>query len=378
MNKVDIIAVYFPQFHAIKENNEWWGEGFTDWEHVKDAQPLFENHYQPRIPIDEDYYNPCDKSTLLKQVEIARKYGISGFLFYHYWFDGKLLLEKPLEVLLNNPDIDIPFSIAWANESWTKAWKGLPEEILQRQLHKPDKSIWTNHFNYLLPFLKDKRSIKINDMPTIFIYQPFLIKHTKEMFDLWRQLAKENGLKGLYLVAFKNHQFISKPDFLQYYDAILKFQPREAYNSNEFRKNSSKIQLLRKLPYKVQNWLRKIQYYSSGYEIIDSKKIWEIIIKNAIINPFPEYKLDVFESAYFDWDNTPRYGKKAKIFNSLSFDEKEAGILRLAERCKEKKSKYIFFNAWNEWSESAYLEPDKKNEYKHLEIIRNILKKVNE
>ena len=198
-----------------------------------------------------------------------------------------------MEVLLNNPDIDIPFSIAWANESWTKAWKGMPEEILQKQLHKPDKAIWIKHFNYLLPFLKDKRAIKIDNKPTIFIYQPFLIKHTKEMFELWRSLSKENGLEGIYIIAIKDHQFISSVDFLKYYDGILKFQPREAYNTNDFGGHSSKIQILRKLPYVFQNWLRKIKYYTSDYEIIDSKKIWKIVNANAMVNPFPEYNLNL-------------------------------------------------------------------------------------
>ena len=162
MNIPKILALYFPQFHSITENDEWWGKGFTDWKLVKEAKPLYEGHEQPRIPIDGDYYDPREKAVLLKQAALAKKYGIDGFVFYHYWFDGKLLLEKPLEVFLANPDIDLSFCITWANESWTRSWVGKPEVYLQKQLHSYNKDTWVSHFNYLLPFFKDKRSIKID------------------------------------------------------------------------------------------------------------------------------------------------------------------------------------------------------------------------
>ena len=369
-----IIAFYFPQFHSIKENDEWWGKGFTDWNLIKEAKPLFEGHEQPREPINEDYYNPCEKETLMKQSLLANKYGIEGFMFYHYWFDGKLYLEKPMEVFLANPDIDISFCVTWANESWTRAWTGNPEIFLQKQLHTVDKTIWKNHFDYLLPFFKDPRAIKIEDKPVFLIYQPFLINKSKEMIAYFNELAIRNGLSGIYFMAVKNHDYQSH-DFLESYDAIMKFQPREAYSSKNFQKENvvSRFQILRKLPHVIQLYLTKIYQKISNHKIFDSNKLWSIILKNSFINEFKTYKLKVFESAFFEWDNTARYKKKAKIFTSLERDEMKINFKKLVEGAVKNDSPYVFFNAWNEWSESAYLEPDKKNGFKKLEVIKEVL-----
>jgi len=373
MNIPKIIAFYFPQFHEIPENNEWWGKGFTDWKLVKEAKPLYEGHNQPRIPMEEDYYNPCDKETLKKQAKLAREYGIEGFMFYHYWFDGKLYLEKPMEVFLSSTDIDISFCITWANESWTRSWVGKPEVFLQKQLHTNDKKIWENHFNYLLPFFKDSRAIKIDDKPVFLIYQPFLIENSEEMIEFWTELAIKNELKGLYFMAIKNHDYQSS-DFLSSYDAIMKFQPREAYSSKDFKEHnvSARFQVLRRLPHKVQLYLTKLNQKLSKHIIFDSSKLWGVILKNSYRDEFVNHKLKVFESAFFEWDNTPRYKNKAKIFTGLSNDEKKKNLKKLMDDAIKKDSPYVFFNAWNEWSESAYLEPDKKHGFSHLEIIKEI------
>ncbi len=373
-----IIAFYFPQFHEIPENNEWWGKGFTDWELVKKAKPLYDGHYQPRIPIDENYYNPCEKQTLKSQAELAKKYGIEGFMFYHYWFDGKLYLEKPMEVFLSNTDIDISFCVTWANESWTRSWIGKPEIVLQKQSHSIDKVIWENHFNYLLPFFKDTRAIRIEDKPVFIIYQPFLINDSKSMLDYWNELAIKSGLKGLYFIAVKNHNYQSS-EFLDYYDAIMKFQPREAYSSKEFNEYniSARFQFLRRLPLKAQLYLTKLNQRLSKHKVFDSKVLWDIIIKNSFKNTFENNKLKIFESAFFEWDNTPRYKNKAKIFTGLSNDEKKENLKKLMVQAINNDSPYVFFNAWNEWSESAYLEPDKKFGFKNLEIIKEVIDDLN-
>lgn len=368
-----LITFYFPQFHAIPENDKWWGNGFNDWQLVQQAKPNFSGHNQPRIPLDRDYYNPCDKNTLIKQVRLAREYGIGGFSFYHYWFDGKLLLEKPLETFLANEDINIPFCLTWANETWTRCWIGQPEAILQQQTHKKDKDIWIKHFNYLLPFWKDKRAIKIDEKPLFLVYQPFILKHTKEMFALWTELAKENGLNGIYFMAVKGHQFNSE-DFLEYYNGILKSQPREAFGSPKFKNQNltDKLRFLRLLPESVQNYLRKINQKIYSYKIINAKEIWNVILDNAFVEEFKNKRLDVYEAAFFDWDNTARYKDKAKIYAGISDKEREDNLLALMDKAKENGSPYFFFNAWNEWSEGAYLEPDTKNGYRYLEIVRKV------
>jgi hypothetical protein len=372
-----IIAFYFPQFHPIPENDEWWGKGFTDWKLVKEAKPLFDGHEQPREPISGDYYNPCDKETLKKQAALAREYGVGGFMFYHYWFDGKLYLEKPMEVFLENPDIDISFCVTWANESWTRSWEGKPEIFLQKQLHSNDKEIWENHFNYLLPFLSDPRAIKIDNKPVFLIYQPFLINNSREMMAFWTELAIKNSLPGIYFIAVKNHDYQSS-DFLVSYDAIMKFQPREAYASKDFQDHnvSARFQFLRKLPHGIQLYLSKFNQKISKHKLYDSKELWKIILKKAFVNEFKNYKLKVFESAFFEWDNTPRYNKKAKIFTGLSHAQMKVNLKKLIVEAVKNDSPYVFFNAWNEWSESAYLEPDKKNGFAKLEIIKEVLEEL--
>lgn len=368
-----LIAFYFPQLHSIPENDEWWGIGFNDWHLVQNAKPLYFGHNQPRIPLDKEYYNPCDKSTLKKQINMAKKFGIDGFMFYHYWFDGKLLLEKPLETLLKNKDLDISFCLCWANESWSRAWIGKPEVILQKQKHTSDINIWRNHIKYLLPFLTDKRALRLENKPVVVIYQPELIKDTENMFQIWRDEVKKAGVEDIYFLGVKNKQ--QWDSNLRFYNGVMKFQPREAYTSKDFRKNfGSRMQVLNIVPEYLMKYLRKIKQRISKGERYNSKEIWEIILKNAYKNHTP-YNLDIFESAFFEWDNTPRYGRYSKIFDGLTYDDMEKLICQLIEKAKDNNSSFVFFNAWNEWSESAYLEPDTNSKFAKLQAIKNALNK---
>jgi hypothetical protein len=375
--KPELIAFYFPQFHSIPENDAWWGKGFNDWELVKQATPNFHGHRQPKVPFDGDYYNPCDKSTLKKQIDLARQYGIGGFMFYHYWFDGKLLLEKPLEMFLNNKDLVFPFCICWANETWTRSWIGRPDDVLIKQTHIVDKLLWEKHFNYLLPFFKDERAIKIDDKPVILIYQPSLIKRGSEMIAYWRKLAQQNEINDLYIIAIKNHQQDSK-DIFSPYNGILKFQPREAYTSSAFASYNKMnyFSFLRKLPESVQRYFRLLYSKKSNYQIFDSGKLWHIILTNAYKKDKGLLNKDIFESAYFEWDNTPRYKNKSKIYTRLSDNQLFDNLVSLLQKAEDTHSPYVFFNAWNEWSEGAYLEPDKDKGYADLHIVSEALKKI--
>ena len=367
-----IIAIYFPQFHNIPENDEWWGKNFTDWELVKSAVPKFPGHNQPRVPFDDNYYNPCEKEVLAKQIKQAKDYGIGGFMFYHYWFDGKLILEKPLEVFLRNHDLDIPFCLSWANNSWTRQWKA-NNEFLLKQKHLEDPSLWEKHFNYLLPFFKDKRAIKINNKVVFSVNTPEILKQSKKMFNMWNDLALKNGIEGLYLIAAKHYDYINY-SFLENYNAVMKIHPREANNAN---KNPNahdilKMKWFRLLPESFQNMLRQIRLKYKGLTIIDSVKVWEYILTNAYINDYPEKKLDIFEAIFFDWDNSARYGKRAIVYTHLTKEQKELFLMQMVKKTRENNCPYIFFNAWNEWSEGTYLEPDKKDGFENLKIIKTL------
>jgi lipopolysaccharide biosynthesis protein len=373
---VKFIAYYYPQFHAIKENDVWWGENFTDWIYVKNAKPLFEKHYQPRIPLNDNYYNLSESGPIKWQVDLANQYGVSGFCFHHYWFDGKLLLEKPLEIFLQNKDFNISFCISWANESWTRRWIGKNNVVLQEQKHTADPKLWETHFNYLLPFLKDPRYIKIDNKPVFIIYQPNILKKSTEMFALWCKLAKDNGLNGIYFIATKNHEILSK-SYLENYSGLIKFQPREANNSKAHRNKVffSRFQFLRYLPIPIINLLTDIKHRITDYEVISIDDIWDAIYKNVSDDSLGSH-LNVFEGAFIEWDNTPRYNNKSKIFYDTTPQRFEEHVRKLISLLPEKKT-FIFINAWNEWSESAYLEPDEKNGYSYLQALKNIVDSIN-
>lgn len=374
-----LIAFYFPQFHAIPENDNWWGKGFNDWDLVKTAKPNYKGHNQPRIPMDGNFYNPCDVATLKKQVDLAKQYGIGGFMFYHYWFDGKLLLEKPLETFLKHTELDFPFCICWANETWTRAWTGHPESILIKQTHIPTEEMWKKHFYYLLPYFKDKRAIKVNGKIVVLIYQPSLVTKGEQMLEYWKELAADNGIGELYFIAIKTHQNNNVKTF-RAYDGILKFQPREAYTQPEFATSNTaaRFNFLRHLPESMLKYLRKLQMLFGEYHIYDSKELWNLILSKAYVKQKGLGDKDIFESAFFEWDNTPRYGKKAKIFIRPSDVFLKGVCCELLEKAHKNNSPYLFFNAWNEWSESAYLEPDQNTKYANLELLRDIIKSAND
>jgi len=225
-SQLRIIAFYLPQYHEIPENNEWWGDGFTDWVNVKKAKPLFSGHIQPKKPhADIGYYNLLDIETIVKQTEIAKNYGINGFCFYHYWFKGKKLLEKPFENVLKLKKPDFPFCLCWANEPWARTWDGRDYDVLQKQAYGDEKE-WREHFQYILPALRDERAIKIDGKPIFLIYRiEHMDRHANEMISLWRKEAKKEGLRDLYIISMLNNKFTDSKIRAFDIDAVCEFFP---------------------------------------------------------------------------------------------------------------------------------------------------------
>jgi len=368
-----IVTFYFPQFYPIKENDVWWGKDFTDWKLVKSAKENFKSHYIPRIPLS-GYYDQSDPKTIIDQGKLAGSYGIDAFCFYHYWFDGKLMLEKPAENFLKNSEINLEFFFCWANESWTKAWIGQPDKVLLKQNHEKNIEGWENHFNYLLPFFKDPRYIRKNNKPVFVIYQPDIIDNSLEMFNYWQILARKNGFDGIYLIGIKHFKKFAED---KGYSAFLRFQPREAFNSGKISLKNLFYQILLKFfPDKLSesalNKLRKIKRIFTKYDYIDSDLIWQSILETAEKDKTAENK--IFQSAFVNWDNTARYGNKAKIFSFIQPAEFGKYLEQLWKICKN--DDFLFINAWNEWSECAYLEPDMKYKYEYLEEIKKIKERI--
>ncbi len=372
--KNKFIPFYFPQLHRIPENDKWWGEGYTDWDRVKSAMPHHHMHYQPRIPLHDKYYDQSEENTLRWQINLAQEYNVFGFNFYHYWFDGKLLLEKPLQIF-KRLDHDLKFCITWANETWSKRWDGKFNEILIQQNHNYDIVEWEKHFDYLLEYFKDERYIKIDGKPVFMIYRPDIFPKVNEFLMFMRQRATNSGLKGLHIVGIKAYE-VKYQEIYDPFDAILIFQPRDFFGhcSNDRSKTLKWLEKkLRNLPEKYQLWLGDVRHKfqnSTAYSIDD---FWEHILKIAKGNVEPDSK-KIWTSILPDWDNTARYGKKSKYFLGSSphkFEEYLKQLIEIESR-KQEEDRLFFVNAWNEWSEGAYLEPDEKNGYEYLNVIKRL------
>jgi len=363
-----VIAFYLPQFHAIPENDEWWGEGFTEWVNVKAAKPLYEWQNQPRVPLDNNYYCLLDEKVQEWQVELAKKYNIYGFCYYHYWFDGHMLLEKPMENMLKNPKADLPFCICWANEDWTNAWVSADAKVLIGQTYG-DESEWKRHYDYLRQFFMDDRYIKNNNKPLMVIYRPEIIPCLNEMLDYWNQLAIEDGFLGLDFA----HQNIGLDYPVKKDDSRFSFdiemQPIYAKTVNDgMNKRKAKDKILKMLNTFRLDWIRTRVNQVKGPKVFDYDKIWEVAIKTP---PVSEKSVPC---AFVDFDNTSRRKMQGWLFKGVTVQKFEKYFRQyLIKAKKEYKTDMMFIFAWNEWAEGGYLEPDTQNGYGYLEAISNAL-----
>jgi len=360
--------MYLPQFHITKENDEWWGKGFTDWVNVKNAEPLYLGHRQPRVPLDDNYYDLSKPEAIHWQADLANAYSVYGFNIYHYWFDGKLILNIPKEILLRNADINLRFSLIWANERWTTRWDGAQEKVLMEQTHEPSIEKWEEHFMYLLPFFQDARYIKVENKPIFTVYRPHLVKKLEEMIRYWQRRAKECGLEGVYMIAAKSYEY-PDPSILDSFDACMYFQPAEAINSPAYLgKGATARKLLRRLPEGVLNWMRKLNKSArTAYKTYDYDAICKCIVESE-----DEYlNKPVLPSLFLEWDNTARYKQRAAIYQGCTPERFEYWLDRLCRKVSATpgKERIIFINAWNEWAEGTYLEPDTVTGYRYLEAI---------
>ncbi len=356
-----IIALYLPQYHEIKENNKWWGKGYTEWDAVKNAKPLFRGHYQPKVPLDQNYYDLSDKSGKVWswQADLAKKHDVYGFCIYNYWFEGKQLLEGPIEVLLKHPEIDIHYCICWANETWTKTWYGLETEILMKQTYG-DKQAWITHFNYLLRFFKDKRYIKIDNKPLINIYRTSDIEDLEQMRMTWNDLALKNGFNGIYIVAGNNNGMLEKRDVLV--DAYYNFEP--SYTLKH------KMNFLEKIVYGIPIWIKQRINKIFKTEILERK------VNTNKINRIMKRKIEktnktIYQGAFPMWDNTPRRSYKGMVYTQSS-PSVFSNRLNQIEKEQENEDEFVYINAWNEWGEGCYLEPDEENGFEYLKAIKDV------
>lgn len=360
-----VMCMYLPQFHTFPENDEWWGKGYTEWVAVKRAKPLFKGHNEPRIPLDNRYYD-LDKdgvATLTWQAELARKYGIYGFSIYQYYFNGKTLMAGPLETLRDHKEIDINYNICWANETWTRTWYGLSNQVLIAQEYGNEDD-WNKYFDYLLTFFKDERYIKVDNKPVIQIYKTFDIPCLAEMLDLFRKRAKEEGFDGLYVISGRTAA--GEEDRKDLVDGYYYFEPGFTLK-NDFGKTG-------KLTYNGMTLIRSIRNKLIGKKAgfilerrINAKKIISAITDR-------QYKENEFPGLIPDWDNTPRRDYKGLVYTNTSPENFEKALRILKDKKRSHKTDFVYINAWNEWGEGAYLEPDTHRGYGYLEAISRVCK----
>lgn len=363
--KSKILTIYLPQFHTIPENDEWWGKGFTEWSNVKRGIPLYPGHYQPRQPLKDNYYDLSDIRVLEKHTRMARKAGIAGFCFYHYYFDGKKLLEKPVERYRDQSNESFPYCLIWANESWTRRWyRTNTENTVLMQQNYGDEESWVRQFYYLLSFFQDDRYIKIDNKPVYIIYVPQDISHRRQMFALWHRLAKEHGFDGIFLIAMNTSY--GKDNTSGLYDAYMDFEPLSLFwNDTTWRRwlldwKAKNIDAIKAGQSSLRNIFLIKNHYSYSY-------LCKVIEKKV------ESNLKTFPGIFAGWDNTSRKDESGIVVGGSSPQKFQRHVLKMLRLAETYKKEFIFLNAWNEWSEGAYVEPDKKYGYAYLRALKNAI-----
>ena len=361
MNNIRLIAIHLPQYHPFEENNKWWGKGFTEWTNVAKARPRFRGHYQPHIPADTGFYDLRLPEARDLQVDLAREYGIYGFCYYHYWFNGKRLMREPLDGILTSGTPNFPFMYCWANENWTRAWDGGEKEILIKQDYSKEDDI--AHIQYLLDnVFSDPRYIRINGKPVFAIYRSTSFPDIAQTLQLWREKAKKRGVE-LYICRFESFNEAG-PNYLEDgFDAAIEFPPH--------------------------NFMPMVKFYTPIKAIID--KLAQLLVGRQICNRIVPYKNYVQFSRKEDYGSYKRFPGVTPMWDNSARRKKRFFALKnstpeLYEKClvdKIKKFKpysveenFVFINAWNEWAEGNHLEPDLKWGRRYLESTLRALKSV--
>lgn len=380
--KARVIALYLPQFHPIPENDKWWGPGFTEWTNVAKAKPLFRGHKQPRIPADLGFYDLRLPETREQQAKMAREAGIEGFCYYHYWFgNGRQLLERPFGEVVESGKPDFPFCLCWANHDWTnRTWTN------RSILKKDDMMIGMEysmadhekHFMSLLPAFRDKRYITVDGKPLFMIYNAFAFPQVKEYIELWQQLARDNGLPGIYFVGGTQSTFsfrknddgkrvVSMPDLKSSaavfnevldmgFDAVNSFGKRRGEMLSEGRFQNMFRIALQRLGVPMN---KKYDYPKTVRGFFAPEDSWE----------------NVFPTILPQWDRSPRVGSSDGVYVNATPENFRKHLLHAIDLVKDKdvEHRIVFMKSWNEWGEGNYVEPDLLNGHGFLDVLSETL-----
>ncbi|MFZ2008173.1 MAG: glycoside hydrolase family 99-like domain-containing protein [Stellaceae bacterium] len=344
---VRLIAFYLPQFHPIPENDRWWGPGFTDWQNVVKSTPLFEGHYQPHLPGALGFYDLRLDEIRRKQAEMARAHGIYGFCYYYYWFNGRRILETPLNRYIADPNIDFPFCICWANENWSRRWDGGNREVLLVQEHDTESDM--QFIREVIPLFKDPRYIRVDGMPLLVLYRADLLKVPAATAAGWREECEKAGLPGVHLCAAQTFDITDPRPYG--FDSACEFPPHKHAVGHI-------AQDQRGLPEDFKGW------------VCD----YEMVARSSMTAPAPDYPL--YRGLFPSWDNSARKRSQALIFHNSDPSRYEywlRGLISYTRQNLVGDQRIIFINAWNEWAEGAHLEPDLQHGSAYLDATKRAM-----
>ncbi len=359
--RVKAIAFYLPQFHPVPENDAWWGRGFTEWRNVAKAQPLFPDHYQPHVPADLGFYDLRLSETREAQAALAQQYGVHGFCYYHYWFNGRRILERPFNEVLASGKPALPFCLCWANENWTRRWDGEDQHVLLKQSYAPEDDL--EHIQSLIPAFQDPRYIRVHGRPLFLVYRAELLPNPKMTTDIWRREAVKAGLDGLYLVKVESYESARanvSPQTLGF-DAEVEFSP--------FSWPIGNVKHRGRLP-RLLAAMGLLPKAFTENKVID----YDTMTKGMLQRPDPSWTR--FHCVTPSWDNSARKKRDAYIFPGATPEKYERWLQLNIEKTARKHSSdenLVFINAWNEWAEGNHLEPDLRWGRAYLEATQRAL-----
>lgn len=372
MAKTKVLALYLPQYYDTDYNNDWWGNHYTEWTACKQAKPLFKGHLQPKLPLNNHFYDLSNKDEIIWQTNLAKQYGIDGFAIYQYYScnnskygkkngkNGSMLLNVPTEIIRDNKEIDMSYCLYWANHDWRKAWFGQDETMLWAQEYG-DVNDWKQFYEYNRTYFLDNRYIKINNKPVFIIFADWHFKHINLFIDYWNKLAKDDGFDGVYFV---------KTDDAHSTKNLGKFNA--SYRREPFYTFGNRLGIIglldrifrRKCIPVANQFLSKYNKGIISYKY-DYEKLWKSICENDLNEKS-------IPGVVADWDNTARKGYNGQILTNVSVQKFEKFFSLLLNKCNKNNVPFLMINAWNEWAEGAYLEPDSINGYDYLEAIKKV------
>jgi lipopolysaccharide biosynthesis protein len=337
-----IIAYYLPQFHPFEQNEKWWGKGFTEWTNVTKAIPLLKNHEHPRLPTDLGFYDLRLKDNIVKQAEMAKVGGVDAFCLYYYWFNSTVLMDTPIETIYNNSDIDIEYCICWANENWTRSWDGLDKEVLIEQEYSDEDDI--AFISHVSKYFSDDRYVKVDGKPLMIIYRPSNFPDMRSTLTRWRKWSNDNGFGDLHITMV---QFDDTDPNKYGFDAAVEFPPHKVASEN------------------VASYMNFQEGFAGSIHDYSS------MISNSLNKKDDGYIC--YKAVTMAWDNTARRNNRASLFTNVSAGKLQrwmSGIENLYQKHDVKaQDKLMFVNAWNEWAEGTYLEPDSHHGYSYLNAV---------